>query len=335
MNAPDAAVGKKVKCPKCAAAVPVPAAESDNGFEVVDEAPAPVNKPPVAKALPLPKPAVVEAEVVDPPKPKYKPRVVEDDSEDEDDDRPRKKAAKKGRKKGPPVVLLAAVGGGVLLFGILAVGGYFLFGGKSGAGLPGVGSLADSPPAGFSALRDDKAGYRVYVPGQAQILDSEVVLRQSNQPNAAQLREQMRTAPFTYNMIMTAGFGGGLGSLKVGGRATIYKDFKPGNSRQMLMDELKKVAITMDAEWNFPPEVTEIQLDGRPALIVRVKANELWMQTGPNGGHAAVMKDAPKDFQDRAKKADEDWNAQQAQQAAGRRPGTADRAPCVHRDRDG
>ena len=42
LNAPDAAAGKTVKCPKCKAPMVIPTPEADPGFEAVDDpAPAP------------------------------------------------------------------------------------------------------------------------------------------------------------------------------------------------------------------------------------------------------------------------------------------------------
>src|SRR5581483_1241549 len=85
LTAPDAAAGKKVKCPKCGHPVAVPAAA---GFEVVDEEePAPATRP---------------------------RRRVEDDG----DDRPRK-GKRKAKKSGGVPVWAWAAGGGVLVAGVL------------------------------------------------------------------------------------------------------------------------------------------------------------------------------------------------------------------------
>ena len=75
LNAPDAAAGKRVKCPKCQQPIAVPAAVAD--FEVVEAEPAPPPK------KPAPKPAA---------KPQVKTDVVLDD--DEEDEKPAKKRAK-------------------------------------------------------------------------------------------------------------------------------------------------------------------------------------------------------------------------------------------------
>lgn len=92
VTAPDSAVGKKVRCPKCQAAVPVPAAEGED-FDVEDSAP----------LKPKKKPVVVEDDEDDDRPRKKKPAAVEDEDEkplkkkpvvvdeDDEDDRPRKK----------------------------------------------------------------------------------------------------------------------------------------------------------------------------------------------------------------------------------------------------
>lgn len=159
LNAPDAAAGKRVKCPKCQTPISVPAPEPDPQFEVVDEEPAPKPKPtpkPTAKAKAVaqvddeedelkPKKtaakAVVEPEEdEDEPKPKKKAKAVAKDEEDEDekprkkkrrdeddddeDDRPRKKK-KKGGAGGTS--LARNVIGGVLLVILVCVAGFVFY----------------------------------------------------------------------------------------------------------------------------------------------------------------------------------------------------------------
>jgi WD40 repeat protein len=99
MKAPDAAAGKKVKCPKCQGVITVPGSAQ---FEVVDEQSAPAKRPgfgggpkPTMKAAP----EVVEEE--EKPNPKVKDEDEEDEKprknskaaveEDEEDEKPRKK----------------------------------------------------------------------------------------------------------------------------------------------------------------------------------------------------------------------------------------------------
>lgn len=88
LNAPDAAAGQRLKCPKCKAAITVPESEPEPQFEVVEEEPVPKPKP-AAKSK-----AVVELDNEDEPKPKKKPSkpVVELDDDDEDEPKPKKKA---------------------------------------------------------------------------------------------------------------------------------------------------------------------------------------------------------------------------------------------------
>lgn len=131
LNAPDGAAGKTVKCPRCKAAVAVPAPlPPDPGFEVVEDEP-PAPEPPKKK----PVVAAVEDDAED-ARPRKKPRADDapparkrptrhdddddDDEDDEDDDRPRRKrraAANGGSSK----VLVAAVAGVLLLAGGFAV----------------------------------------------------------------------------------------------------------------------------------------------------------------------------------------------------------------------
>jgi hypothetical protein len=76
LNAPDAAAGKRVKCPKCQGPIVVPAAVATNpGFEVVEDEPSP---PPKESA----------------PAPAKNARVTAAADRDEEDDRPTRKRAK-------------------------------------------------------------------------------------------------------------------------------------------------------------------------------------------------------------------------------------------------
>jgi hypothetical protein len=178
VGAPDAAAGKKVKCPKCAGLIAVPAAAVSD-FEVVDDAaPPPPAKPAVARAIPA-KPAkpkaefeVVDDEEIDdkPAKKKGKPKkpvVVEDDDEeedDDDDDRPRKK--KSAKAGGPPWLLIRL---GILIFiGAILIGGVYLwkFGGSSNSSTGSAGNTAAGGREGpkFVELNDPAGGFFVLVP---------------------------------------------------------------------------------------------------------------------------------------------------------------------------
>lgn len=120
LNAPDAAAGKKVKCPKCATILQIPLPEPEPSFEVVDDEPAPR---PITKAKP--KPVVLDEGDEDEPPPRKKqttkkPAVVLD--EDDGDERPRLKKGKGKSKKqaggNKPLILGGAVAG-VALIGVL------------------------------------------------------------------------------------------------------------------------------------------------------------------------------------------------------------------------
>ncbi|MBY0456844.1 MAG: zinc-ribbon domain-containing protein, partial [Gemmataceae bacterium] len=117
LNAPDAAAGKKVKCPKCGSPLTVPAAEPEPEFEEVDE-PDAADEP-----APKPKKKTAKAAVADDEDDRPKKSKKDRDDEDEDDrPRPKKKGAK-GKKKAKSgggmvfalvgVVLLVVVGGGL------------------------------------------------------------------------------------------------------------------------------------------------------------------------------------------------------------------------------
>jgi DNA-directed RNA polymerase subunit RPC12/RpoP len=122
LNAPDAAAGKPVKCPKCGERLVVPAAAPAPEFEVVDE-PTPPKKAPAPQAPAVKTDVVVDDDDEEDEKPrpaKKKPRAKADDDDDadEDDDRPRKKKGKKKAAAGtPPAVLIGAIVAGVLLLG--------------------------------------------------------------------------------------------------------------------------------------------------------------------------------------------------------------------------
>lgn len=94
LNAPDAAAGESVKCPKCKASLLVPAAAAP-AIEVVDDP-----EPPKSELPPKKKKVVAEDDADDDskvtPKAKKKPRPT-DDGEDEDDadEKPKKKKKKK------------------------------------------------------------------------------------------------------------------------------------------------------------------------------------------------------------------------------------------------
>ncbi len=176
LNAPDAAAGKRVKCPKpdCGTAVPVPA--------VLPE-PAPPPPPPVPKSAALDlddedeapkKPTKKPARAVDEddededdrPRKKAKKRSYdEDDEDDEDDDRPKKKK-KKGGMSPALIGVLALVG--LLVLGGVGYGVYALAFKKKDdtAGPGGSTTPAADPLAGWTEHRSDRDKFTIRVPRQ-------------------------------------------------------------------------------------------------------------------------------------------------------------------------
>lgn len=117
LNAPEAAAGKTVKCPKCKAPMVIPTPEADPGFEAVDD------------PAPAPKLAAVKTDVMldDDEEVEEKPRARKPARDVEDDeDRPKKKGKGKHKKKAAagmsPGLLIGAIAGCVLLIG----GGLFV-----------------------------------------------------------------------------------------------------------------------------------------------------------------------------------------------------------------
>lgn len=142
LNAPDTAAGKTVKCPKCQAAMVIPAPDAEP--EVED------TPPPKRSAAP--------------------PRKRS--AEGDDDDRPRKKR-KKAATSGPPVGLL--IGGGLALLLLLAGGGFAAYwfgfrdkgtGGGGGAGGAGGGGIVGKAPvpAGWKEVSPPNSGFKAYFP---------------------------------------------------------------------------------------------------------------------------------------------------------------------------
>jgi hypothetical protein len=244
LNAPDASAGKRVKCPKCGETIPVPEAESD--FEVVDHEPAPPRpaKPVVARKL--------EDDEDDRPRKKSRRR----DEEDEDDDRPRKKKGGDKKKGGPPIVLLAAIGGGVALLAIVGTILFFVFGGKPTG--PG-GLLGPSTPPGYTAVNDSEGGFQVFLPGT--VVKSTVDVGDQNRKLGVE----------------SSAYAGQDGQTSV--RAVSVKPptgTVPGDSPEQLFSSVPGV----NAKWYTIVSKESITLDGKPALLVKVKDNKNWMDDG-------------------------------------------------------
>ena len=191
LNAPDTAAGKKVKCPKCQGAVPVPAPEA-TAFEVVEPKPAapPESERPTRAAS---RPTAKAADDEDRPR---KRRRDEDEDEDEDerprgkrrdedeDDRPRKKGKKVPKAGGvPPVLLFGGIAAAVLAVGFAV----YWFGFRDGSGdstaspgpgpapggTPGPGGVQpvpqSGPPEGWKEFASERDRFKAYFPADPKI----------------------------------------------------------------------------------------------------------------------------------------------------------------------
>lgn len=201
LRVPDAAAGKRVKCPKCGNPVAVPAAEAE--YEEVDDEPTP---PPVAKKKPKPvdddeptpakrpsaakrkaEPVEVNEAVDDDEDDTPKKKRRRDDDED-DDDAPKKKGKKGKGKKGKKeeaksnLPLILGIGGGVfvLLAVIGIVAAVVMNGGDGGGGqAKGTNQTPTQPapppkpalPSGWSTFKGD--GFSVAVPDAIQFKEQQ------------------------------------------------------------------------------------------------------------------------------------------------------------------
>jgi hypothetical protein len=129
----DELAGRRVKCPACAAAITVPAAEAE--FDVVEDEPPPPkarkNDPPAAKAAKKPVRAAVDEDDEDERPRKKSGRSRLDDDEDEKAERPRKKKKRKGRAdadrpfwKTPFGMVLNGIG--LIILGVAGIAIYLL-----------------------------------------------------------------------------------------------------------------------------------------------------------------------------------------------------------------
>lgn len=159
LSAPEAAVGKQLKCPKCGALATVPAASA---------APADPPRPkPKPKAAPVeddddrPRARKRRDEDDDDDRPRRKKRYADDDDDDEyEHDRPRKKRRPASGGGGGKVVALV-LGGVVLLVG-LGVGVYMLVG-KGGA------LAKKAPPPGWKAYENADMGIKGFFPSDPTV----------------------------------------------------------------------------------------------------------------------------------------------------------------------
>jgi hypothetical protein len=180
LNAPESAAGKRVKCPKCQAAVPVPALVTE--FEVVEPEPAAPPEP-ERPARPAPRPA----RNADDDRPRKRARAEDEeedrprkrkrDDEDDEEDRPRKKVRKAGGV--PPVLLFGGIAAGVLAVGFAVY--WFGFREESGGGTaqngPGPAGPNEPngpkpaappvpPPEGWKEFTFERDGFKAYFPAE-------------------------------------------------------------------------------------------------------------------------------------------------------------------------
>jgi hypothetical protein len=186
MNVPDAATGKRVKCPKCQTVIAVPAAEPDV-VEVGDDEPTPPPRKSVAAAKPPTRPAPArrddDDDDEDRPRPakaavrKSRPARDEDDEDDYDDDEPRPRRGKKGggKKKGMSGLTIGLIAAGALVvLGGVGYGVYALAfkekdktvdkGSGDGSGTDGKAKVPD----GWKKVDGSAAGFTAYLPGDAK-----------------------------------------------------------------------------------------------------------------------------------------------------------------------
>lgn len=175
LNAPDAAAGRNVKCPKCQTLMTIPTPQAaGNDFDIVDE-PAPRKQPPPPRksgpvAAPTKRPAPMKSDIVIDDDEDDRPRKRRRDDDDDDDDRPRKKKRKK-KASGPPPGLL--IGGGIaavlLLAGVAFAVYWFAIRDKSketvAAGTSDGGTKA-SAPTGWVQFKPVNGGFQVYLPSK-------------------------------------------------------------------------------------------------------------------------------------------------------------------------
>lgn len=203
LNAPEAAAGKRVGCPRCQTPIPVPAADADPGFEVVDEEEAALPKPATKPAKAVPAKAVAvkpaprdDGEAEEKPKARKPTRV--DDDDEEDDDRPRKKKAAGKSKSKLPFILLGCGGFAFLgIVGILVLGYYLSesttdrnknggLGPNGGQGWNPPNAAANAKPvtpppagrgpAGWVDFNDPKGNFTVSFPVPPTAVDAEGIV---------------------------------------------------------------------------------------------------------------------------------------------------------------
>ncbi len=166
LSAPETAVGKQIRCPKCGAVATVPALVQAEEVSVVDGTLAPSPKP-------RPKPVPVDDDDDD-ERPRARGRRAEEEEEDErprkkkrrrtaddddDDDPPPRKRRRKSGGVSAGIIVLAVVGGLLLVCGI-GFGIYALTGKNS------LFAKKTPVPAGWKEFNYPQDGFKAYFPSE-------------------------------------------------------------------------------------------------------------------------------------------------------------------------
>lgn len=168
LRVPDAAAGKRVKCPKCGETLAVPAPE----FEVIDDdeddAPRPAARRTGVKSKPV--------EVDEP---------IDDDEDEEEDERPKKKTKGKGKgnkvkgknreqeKKKRLITLIVGICGATFVLGAVGVVAAVVMNTEdpAKAGISTAPAAKPNLPSGWSLFKG--GGFRVAVPDAAQFQEQQ------------------------------------------------------------------------------------------------------------------------------------------------------------------
>lgn len=321
LNAPDAAAGKAVKCPKCQKTVSVPAASP--GFEVVEDEPAPV---PPKKAAPVDdaprrktarptrrdpdederpaakRPARDNRDDDDRPRKKTRRAVEEDDDED---DRPRGRKRQSEARGGAGLLIAVAVAGLLLL---LAGGGFavYWFGfrdkdqevAKTGGTGTGTGAGTPAQPRimnGWREYRSELWGFRTNFPWNAP-LNEDYRGGMYNTPTALprNLPAVVRaTSVFTDRYGKSANI-----EQRVMVVAVRFRPKATAEGRDAALDEIVRAETDAKGTTSEPKEVTwggraarEITFTSEPGADGKTRRVTLRRLVTDDVGYAAVVRD--------------------------------------------
>jgi hypothetical protein len=187
LGAPDNARGKRVKCPKCASVIAVPADDFEvieDDFEVVDD------DAPKAKGKASDFEVVEDEPAV---KPKARPKLARDDDDDEpvrpkkkrrpmdddDDERPRKK----GRKAAPSSNLPMILGGAFIVLALIGGGVYFATSGGS--------KKNDPAKIEWTSFTSPDGSFTAQFPGGAPVAGNAMDLMKDERPPKPEEKAQL------------------------------------------------------------------------------------------------------------------------------------------------